>query len=345
MTTRCRPRVAVLGRGEDARRWAAALDGLARVSPVPEELPGAIDALVLARGVSDPFARAKEALLAGVPVLYAAPFLLSPWQAGVLRDLGRRHELVLRFFEPFRYRPGFAFLRRALEGSEPLWRPLYVRTVCLAAPGGPGRIDELATDQLALCDALLDWQPRHVVASPAQRGDAGDVCAAFLVVHSCEGPVAQCTISVAEPTEARQLVAVTPEGTIVMDDLDPVASLRILRESEEEVVVGEGRTPVRARNERMVASSEDPVVAEARLFVEGVRAAARSVSNGDRWVRVASLWWAARQSLTFGGREEVPVPLLAARDTEPPPLRVIEGGGKTTVRVAGSRPALTVVSR
>jgi len=341
MTDRDPPRVAVLGRGEDAERWASALGRVACLRPVPEDL-SEIEALVVARGAADPFGRAREALLAGLAVLYAAPFLLSPWQASVLRDTALRAGRPLRFFEPFRYRPGFAFLRRALEGNEPLWRPGYVRALCLAAPGGPGRLDELATEQLALCDALLDWQPRHVVAAAAQRSDAGDVCAAFLVVHAGDGPVAQCTISVAEPAEARQLVAVTSEGTIVMDGLDPVASLRILREREDEVIVGEGCR--RTRSERRLACAEEPVAAGARRFAEGLAVGGGSLSNGDRWVRVASLWWAARQSMAFGGRADVPVPAHVARDTEPPPLRVIKGGGKIA-RVAAARPALTLVSR
>jgi predicted dehydrogenase len=341
MTERDRPRVALLGRGEDVERWTSALEPLACVRPLPEDL-AEVDALVITRGATDPFGRAREALLAGVAVLYAAPFLLSPWQAGVLRDTALRAGRPLRFFEPFRYRPGFAFLRRALEGNEPLWRPRYLRSLCLAAPGGLGRIDELATEQLALCDALLDWQPRHVVAAAAQRSDAGDVCAAFLIVHSSDGPVAQCTLSIAEPTEARQLVAVTSEGTIVMDQLDPVASLRIRREREDEVIVGESSR--RSKNERLLACAEEPVAAGARRFVAGVASEDCSISNGDRWVRVASLWWAARQSMAFGGRAEVPVPAPVARDTEPPPLRVIKGGGKLA-RAAAARPALTLVSR
>jgi hypothetical protein len=85
-------------------------------------------------------------------------------------------------------------------------------------------------------------------------------------------------------------------------------------------------------------------VAEARRFVAGVASEDCSISNGDRWVRVASLWWAARQSMAFGGRAEVPVPATVARDTEPPPLRVIKGGGKLA-RAAAARPALTLVSR
>ena len=333
-------RVSVLGRGERAMRWSDAVEGVAQRCPASDERPGDIDALVIAPGVADPFARAKEALLAGLPVLHAAPSLLSPWQAGVLRHLSLREGVLLRFFEPFRYRPGFAFLRRALEGGEPLWRPTYLRTLCLALPGGPGRLDELATEQLAMCDALLDWQPRHVVAA-ASRRDAGDVCAAFLTIHSGDAPLVQCTVSLAEVTEARQLVVASADCTVVMDDMDPLASLRVLRAGEEDVIVGER---ARRNNGQLLASPGDAVTSEAARFVEAVAHGDTACSNAERWVRVASLWWAARQSMTFGGATQVPIPAFQARETEPPPLRVIEGGGKT-VRSAGRRPALSVVSR
>ena len=331
MTTRCRPRVAVLGRGEDARRWAAALDGLARVSPVPEELPGAIDALVLARGVSDPFARAKEALLAGVPVLYAAPFLLSPWQAAVLEALSRRQDCLLRIAEPFQYQGGYRFLGRLTRGSEPFWKLRYLRTTSLAPPGG-GRIDELAIEDLAMCQALLDAQPRSVAATAAQRDELGDVCALFLTVHYPHGPVVQCTVSLAEATAARQLVAVTPSRTVVLDGLDQAAPLRIM-----------ANTARGAPAKRVISvPNSDALTEEARRFLEAVATGDRSPANGARWVRVASLWWAARQSMSFGGTVDVPAPEVALAHAEPPPLRVIEGGGRVTRTV--KRPALTLIA-
>ena len=129
MNERCHLRVALLGEGKQAERWATALRDLAEVCPVPERLSGAVDAVVLAPGVSDPFARTREALLADIPVLYAAPFLLSPWQAGDLNVVSRLQERLLLFVERFQYRPGFAFLRRLLEGREPFWRPLYLRAL------------------------------------------------------------------------------------------------------------------------------------------------------------------------------------------------------------------------
>ena len=347
MSSRRHPRVALLGQGDRAERWACAFRDLAEVCSPPERLAGSVDALVLAPGAGDPFARAKEALLADIPVLYAAPFLLSPWQASALHELSKRQQRLLRFVEPFQYRPGFAFLRRLLAGREPFWRPLYLRTLCLAQPDGPGRIDELATEELAICEALLDGEPRYVTAAPGRRDEVGEVCAAFLILHYSDGPLVQCTISLAESTSARQLVAVTPGRTVIMDDLDPVASLRIVGGGEQELFADDAppapscRTPV----ERMLASpAPDAVAGEAEAFLDAVVRGDGSSANSERWARVAALWWAARQSMSFGGPTEVPVPALKRGDTEPPPLRLIQGGGRT-VRTASQRPSLTVIAR
>lgn len=341
MTERTQPTVALLGDGEDARRWARALRESATLRPYPDELPGGIDAVVLTRGTHDPFARAKEALSAGINVLFASPFLLSPWQASILDALSRREGRILRFIEPFQYGRGFRFLRRLLEGREPFWRPLYLRTLCIAAPEGSARIDELATQELAICDALLDGEPQHVTASAARRDEVGEVCAAFLAVQYADGPLVQCTISVAEAPGVRQLVAVMAERTVIMDELDPVTPLRVL--GSDEGPAHDDLLHAATCGSEQDVPDPDVIVAEAQRFAGAVASDDISASNAERWTRVAGLWWAARQSMSFGGPVDVPSMPLRPGQTTPPPLRVIEGGGKTAGR-ARSRPRLTVVA-
>ena len=331
-------RVAVLGAGPQVERWAAALGQNATVSIMPDALAGEVDAFVVAPGARDPFPRVREALAVGVPVLYAAPFLLSPWQAALLEALSRRQDCLLRVVEPFQYRGGFRFLHRLTRGREPLWRLRYLRTTSLAPAECGSRIDELAVEDLAMCQALLDVQPRSVMATAAQRDEIGDVCAVFLTVHYPHGPVVQCTISTAEVTAVRQLVAVTPSRTVILDRLDRAAPLQIMANATTDAV---------APAKRVIAVPDgDPVAEEARRFLEAVATNDRTLANGERWVRVAALWWAARQSMSFGGSVEVPAPAVALAQgqaqTEPPPLRVIEGGGRVT-RTA-KRPLLTLIA-
>ncbi len=312
---------------------------------MPEHLSGAIDALVLAPGTGDPFSRAKGALLADIPVLYAVPFRLSPWQAGFLSALSRRQGRLLRFAERFQYREGFGFLRRLLQGTEPFWRPLYLRMLCLARSDGPNHIDELATEELAACDALLGGEPHSVTAAACRRDEAGEVCAAFVILHYSDGLMVQCTISLVEGADVHQLVAVTPDRTAIIDDLDAGASLRIVGGGEQEFFAEEAVPALSSQGGRAPASSgSDPAGEEATRFLSAVAAGDLSAGNGDRWSRVAALWWAARQSMNSGSPAGVPVSALRPEKTEPPPLRVIQGGG-TTARTAWRRPSLTVVAR
>jgi predicted dehydrogenase len=330
-------RLLLLGDGPAAERWACALASVAQVWRSVPELPGDLEAVVLAPGTFDPFSRAQEALRAGLPVLYAAPFLLTPWQTAILRDEAAADGLLLRFAEPFRHRPGFAFLRRVFAGSEPFWRPLYLRALRLGRREDGARLDELATEELACCQALLEAEPEAVSATAAQRDATGDVCAAFLTVRYRGGAVVQITVSLAEVMPGRQLVAATGGRTLVLDELGPVASLCMTGADGEELLAREG-----SGGKLVSAPARDAVAGEAAYFGRAVRERDLSAGNGRAWTRVAAAWWAARQSIAFGAPAELPEPARRAADAEPPPLRVIKGGG-LTVRAARKRPPLTVV--
>ena len=338
-----RLRLAFFGEGEGAERWAAALGGLAQVCLRPERLPESIDAVVIAPGARHPVARAQEALEAAVPVLYAAPFRLSPRQATNLQELSERQGTVLCFAEPFLHRPGFAFLRRLLGGKEPIWHPLYLRTLCLAQPESGVRLDELAAEELAMCQGLLESEPLQVTAVASRRDSVGELCAVFLTVQYRHGPLVQCTVSLAEAVMARRLIAAAQGRTIILDELDPVSPLRIVAGSEPEPFLRYSGEPA-ARghaDSRSCKRRSDPIIEEAKRFVEAVSSGDGSAANVERWVRVAMLWRAARRSVSLGA--PVAVAPLMPRKTEPPPLKVMRGGGKAG-SPAGRRPALTLVA-
>lgn len=337
MSDRSRTRIAVVGDGDQAAHWLQAAQSVAHARPTSGDLPKAAETLVVAPGTADPFGRTKEALLAGLHVLHVAPFCFSPWQAGALSELSRRQRRILRFMEPFQYRPGFSFLQRLLRGREPLWRPLYLRMLRLSHQAGPGRIDELATEELAICEALLQGTPRHMTAAAGRRDAAGAVCAAFLVLQYTNGPLVQCTISLAEATETSQLVAVTPTRSIIMDDSEPAP--RIADKNGEHDLPACGSGAPAASRSRSRRHRRDVPAQEIERFVRGVRTGDGSIANSERWVAVASLWWAARQSMSFDGPAEVPVP----SDAGPPPLKVIEGGGNGAPSPK-RRPSLKVVA-
>jgi hypothetical protein len=329
-----RPRIHILGSGPAAERWAVVFGQRAVVSLAPEETSEA-EALVVAPGAPDAFGAAKRALSAAWPVLFVPAWTFSPWQAALLDALSRRTGAPLRVAEPFRHQGAFGFLQRLSRGNEPIWPLRYVRTMSIA-PSAP-RIDELAIDDLAMCQALIDLPPHTVAATAAQRGDGGAVSAAFLTVSYPRDIVAQCSISLVEPEATRQLVAVTSTRSVSIDRFDWAAPLQVA------AVRPVGSTPQRRT---IKIGSGDPVAEEALRFVQAIES--RAGGNSKRWMWVSALWWAARQSMSFGETIEVPEPkvLLAPGTALPipggPPLRVIEGGGRGTRTQA--RPRLTLIA-
>ncbi len=331
MSQETHPLVAVLGAGPQADAWASAVSTHARlVRSTDNSRP---DAVVVAPGTPDPFALAREALLDSVHVLYAAPFRLTPWQAGRLNEFSGRQKAILRFVEPFRHQKGFPFVQRLLGGREPFWRPLYLRSLWLVRKNSNERIDDLATQEFALVDCLISGRPLSVSATAVENDEAAQVCAASITVEYTGGPHLYCMISLAEAGGEHQLVAVASDRTVTLDQLDPVRPLRIIGTVEDGHEV--------SLSGQKDDTHQDVVDAEVECFVGAVSAGEITVSNGGRWTRVAGVWWAARQSMSFGGIVDVP---SLPRSAESPPLRVIEGGGDSS-RPVGPRPVLTVVAR
>lgn len=323
-------RVSVLGSGRRADGWRSALADSASLA---YSIDASTDAVVIAPGSHDPFSLTREALGAGAAVLFAAPFQLSPWQARSLERLSSREKRILRFVEPFRYQRAFPFLQRLLEGREPFWRPLYVRSLYLRAPDSGLRLDEMATEELALYDSLLGAAPRAVSAISVGQDQSTQTCAVSLTVEYDDGPAFHSMFSLVEGSAAHELVAVAPERTVLLDQLDRETPLRILGtgvDGHELSLAGDAP-----------GGFDNPTRREAMAFLRAVSGRDLSHTNASRWTRVASVWWAARQSMSFGGSVEVPAPMH--RNTEPPALKVIEGGGMSR-KAPRRRRTLTLVA-
>ncbi len=339
MTSHPRLHLAVIGDGPEAERWACALRPSARTRSAPEALPDGLDGVVVTRGAGDPFARAKEALSAGLHLLCAAPFALTPWQVATLDELARREGRLLRFAEPFQRLPGFDFLRRLLAGEEALWHPLYLRATSLARRSDAVLLDELATEQLAACQALWPGAPASVTAA-VSRSDEGEAQAVLLIAQYEGGLLLQSTVSLAESASLMRLVAVTPRRSMTLEAGEEAFLLTISEPecNESRAVDAQRAVP---QEHRAASAAADRLQAEAAAFAEAVALGDLSEGNAGRWRRIAALWWAARQSMISGATEAVKLPQGPAK-TEPPPLRVIQGGGRTAR--AAPRPPLTVIA-
>jgi len=321
MTPQTSPSIALFGAGPEAERWVCALAGQA--SLVAGSVAQA-DAVVLGPGAQEPLSVAREALRGGLPVLWACGRLPNPWQLAALDRLSASGGPLLRFHGPFQYRGGFALLTRFLGGPEPLWRPSYLRLLS----GASGRLEDAATEALALGQALLTAEAEQVTAVAA-RQDNGEPRALFLTVHYGRGLIVECTASLAEAGRS-ELVVAMPGRTLTIQTTGKGDRIRI---------VPSGQRGATCPQERVLtAPNADPVIEEARRFVEAVANHDASPGNSDRWLKVAALWWAARQSLSSGAPASVDPPPF--EDAETPPFKLIEGGGRAARISTGRRLAL-----
>jgi len=312
------PRIALFGSGAQAQRWAWAIAEHASLVSGPH-LPA--DAVVLAPGAQEPLSTAREALLNGIPVLWAcniAPYLEAV--PGLLLSCSRR--ATLSILEPFQYLGGFQLLRRLLSGPEPFWQPIYYRMA--AGPELGEGVEDVAVRCLSMVQSLLTTEARQVTAHQV-RQEAGEGLALFLSVRYLSGLLLQCTVGSAETRD--ELVAVTQDRMLTLAG----DGLRI---------EPNGAPDWAARERTLVSMDVDPIAGEARRFVAAVAGRDGAAGNGDRWLQVADLWSAVRTSLSHGGPAWVQRPL--AVQTRTPTLRLVEAGGRRA-GVPSSR-GLTVVA-
>jgi predicted dehydrogenase len=316
-------RIAVCGAGAAEGRWSAAIAASTGLTLAAGRRP---DALVVGPEAPEPYSQARDALEGGSEVLLAAPGLAAD-ELRSLAALAAAQGRVLRFWEPFRAQRGFGFLRRLLGGEEPFWKPLYLRTLRLAPPAGEHPLDALATEELAMLDALLDHSPLTVDASLGCAEGAQGAVAAFVTLSYHGGLAVHATISVAEARPTRQLVVVTDGRSIVLDDGDLPLGQSV---SAEYAGQPAWRPPSRS------TAAQDPYTGELATFAELVAAhAAGEDPSVARRLRAAEVWQAVRRSMHAGQ----PVSLTA---DAAPELTLIRGNKKAASK-SRKRPALTIV--
>ncbi len=269
------------------------------------EMPS-VTAVVVAGG-TDSFSLASRALLAAKHVLVCGPDVTSPRQVRMLQLLAESRSRLLVFVEPPLLTPSVAFLRKMLAEGDGLWLPRYLRSLNVRAATRCeyAGVASLAVEDLALCLYLLN---RPVLSVSAVGSCSPGVAAAFLNVTFAGGVVAGLQISLAEADEERHLVVALADKTLLLDESDPRAPLKVVSNRPDHC--GEDSYPThgvrdRAYAERGALSSKvraaEPILEQCRRFVEAVSLEDLSRGNAGFWARVARLWEAAESSMTESG--------------------------------------------
>jgi len=317
-----------------------------------------VEAVVFASPSGDLHTLVRRALLLRKHVLAAGPFSLSARQTERLDALARRAGSLLVFGEERFLSPAFAFLERTMASSEGAWRARYLRLLDVRARGrnGPYRLGAAAVENLGACLRLISRTPRTVSAI-GSAGPSGNVEAAFINMVFAGGTAASLQLSLNESTETRQIVAALGSRTVVLDDLDPHAPLRVMAEGAAQAPKAAGAPSPgggvwQVDSVAFAGEPFDGPLAQARRFLDALASPERLAekSSADFWMRAAELWEAAEGSIALAGAP-VPIRHWSKEDTacarhHPTHLRVIAGGraDETAAAPNGKRPALKVLS-
>ena len=360
--------ISVIGEGPLATAWAGSLAQVSGVRLLGDAAPGtegrtqrtgpadlaallespAAQGVVLAGSTPDLYALAKHALLAGKHVLHGGPFLLRTHQVTTLSELARRQGLLLAFREDRAHHPAFAFLARMVGGASPFWPPVYARSLrtMMPEPEMGHQVDTLAAAEIAAMVRLLG-SPGAVATVGCRRKGGRGLDAAFLTLFYGSGPIAQVTVSQTEATPAAELTVVAGDRTLTLDDFDLRAPFKVAALSQETDFSRRSSSPglMPTADEHLVPNApiKDPLLEQARAFVEAIASKDLASSNASLWVQVALVWETALESMALDGRPvALPWWLSHPGHEKAPPLRVIEGGGSGGA-AAEQRPVLTLV--
>jgi predicted dehydrogenase len=341
--------VAVIGAGTEADRWLRALRGVDGVAAVrsdftEEALMSAlsrddVEAVAFAGDNGDLGAAAKRALMANRHVLVAGTTAISSKQLIALDTLARRRSRVLVFDDGALGDERVEFVRKMVAGPQALWRPRYVRSLRTGDATGH-TLDALAITDLHLVLTLLGGTPARVSAvSPRIDDETGAADVAMLTLMFDGGSSARIDLSLIEP-EMRHEVAIACDGrTLVLDAFNARAPLQIQASARH-------RGPRHGAWGETVSEhpSSEPgerLARGATTFAAAVRARDIAASNAREVAAAATVWEAARESISRSG-EMVEIGAESVEKTRPR-FKLIVGGGH--IDPSHPVPELTVVAR
>lgn len=343
--------ITVVGAGAEAGTWARALRGVegVRVDCIggtsEDELLGnlsgpGIDAMAFVSPLPDIARAARHAIMARRHALIAGPVALTSRQLLALDASSRRRGRALLVDTGSLGDDRLAFARKMAAGSAALWRPRYVRSLRAGAHSGR-TLDELAIADVAEALALIGGAPSRVIAvAPRVDDETGAADVAMMTLMFDGGSVARIDVSLIEPEARREVTVVCDGRTLVLDEYDARAPLRIVAGAKHRGPQRGGGQWGETVSEHPLAESGSRIDRAAAAFVAAVRAGNVEATNARDVAVAALVWETARASMAAGGE---PLALGGSSVAAPlqPELRLIRGGGRGgSVRTV---PTLTLV--
>jgi predicted dehydrogenase len=269
----------------------------------------AVDAVVVATPMHTHYQLVRDALVAGKHVLCEKPLCETAKEGTELVELARARDLRLMVGHVFLFNPGVERLRELVERGE-LGRLYYLAG--FRTNLGPIRNDanaayDLAAHDIAIFNWLLGAEPETVSATGAAflQPDVEDVV--FVSLRYPGGVLAGVQASWLDPKKVRQITVVGSKRMATWDDLRLTAPVAVFDKGASAVQdygdfgeflrlstwEGDIRLPK--------VSSEEPLKAQARHFLEAVTGGRVRRSDGPFAVGVVRTLEAVAASIRAGG--------------------------------------------
>jgi len=272
--------------------------------------PGTLG-IVIASTAPTHFALAKRALEAGKDVMVEKPMALTAADAGELARTADATGRVLMVGHLMEYHPAITALRRLVESGE---LGEIRRIESRRSNHGVLRTDEnawwsLAPHDISMAVRLMgDWPTTALCEGQnIVQPHVADVVGGALKFPG--GRVARIDVSWHDPAKVRQLKLYGTRKWVVFDDMLPWDRKVIVYDRGFDVQSANGPkpriTPRRGAEVFLPLDQTEPLIAEARHFVECVRTRARPISDGRSGTGVVAILEAGQASL--GAGREVPV--------------------------------------
>ncbi|MFL6254666.1 MAG: Gfo/Idh/MocA family protein [Pyrinomonadaceae bacterium] len=271
-----------------------------------------LDAVAIATPVATHYDFARRALEAGKHVLIEKPFTASAREAEELIALAERRGLTLMVDHTFIYTGAVRKIKETVDAGE-LGDLLYFDSVRVNLGLFQRDINvvwDLAPHDFSIMDYVVGREPTALLATGSWHIEPGIENIAYVQLRFGDSLIANFHFNWLSPVKIRRTLIAGSRRMIVYDDIEPTEKIRIYDKGvtrneygadEEEAY----KTLVSYRTGDVWVPKLDPTEALHYVcaeFLDSIRDARPSASDGHAGLRVVRLLEAAQASINDGGR-------------------------------------------
>ena len=269
----------------------------------------AVSAVIIATPAETHAPLARRAMAAGKHVFVEKPLTESTTDAIELARTADANGLVLMVGHIFEYVPAVRMMKQLIDEGE-IGDLLYIHSQRLNSSriaSDTTAYWSLGPHDVSIANYLIGADPQWVSARGAVHLGTGEEDVTFITVGYPNSVLAHMHISWLEPMKTRRTTVIGNMRSIVYDDMDADAKLKVFDNSHQHVNPDAyGAWQYRLQEGAMRAPRLDmiePLAAELRDFLDCTLTGGRPVTDGWSGVRVVAVLEAVGRSLANGGAE------------------------------------------